>query len=79
MPTQAWNTANLLKTTAELDSVLAKGLKIDVTTTLNPSKNAKGAVLGATYKHPGVHATGTVDLLKVSSCPLAGPSHQPFG
>jgi len=62
--TQVWNTSNLLRTSVELENQLAKGLKLDLATTLNPAKNAKGAVVGAVYKTPGVHARATIDLFK---------------
>lgn len=62
---QVWSTANVLRTQVELENHLAKGLKLDLATTLNPEKNAKGAVVTAVFKTPGVHAKATVDLFKV--------------
>jgi voltage-dependent anion channel protein 2 len=62
--TQVWTTANVLRTQVELENHLAKGLKLDLATTLNPEKNAKGAVVSALFKAPGVNAKATVDLFK---------------
>lgn len=66
---QVWNTSNVLRNTIELDGALARGLKLDLATVLTPGSEkapggSKGAVLGAVYKTPGLHATAKVDLFK---------------
>ncbi|WOO85708.1 Mitochondrial outer membrane protein porin [Vanrija pseudolonga] len=62
--TQAWTTTNLLRTQVELENQIAKGLKLDLATTLNPEKSTKSAILTAIYKQPSVHTRATVDLFK---------------
>ncbi|EIW72829.1 hypothetical protein TREMEDRAFT_42010 [Tremella mesenterica DSM 1558] len=62
--TQAWTTSNLLRTQLELENQIAKGLKLDLATTLNPAKAAKSAILTAIYKQPSLHTRATVDLFK---------------
>jgi voltage-dependent anion channel protein 2 len=65
--TQAWTTSNVLRNTVELENQLAKGLKLDLATSLNPEKGAKTAVLGGIFKQSGVHTRATLDVFKVSS------------
>jgi len=62
--TQAWTTANVLRTEIELENQVAKGLKFDLATTLLPEKGAKSALLTATYKQPGLHSRAFLDLFK---------------
>jgi voltage-dependent anion channel protein 2 len=62
--TQAWTTANALRTQLELENQVAKGLKFDVTSILNPEKNAKAALVNAVYKQPGVHTRASIDVFK---------------
>lgn len=62
--TQAWTTTNLLRTQVELENLIAKGLKLDLATTLNPAKAQKAAILTAIYKQPALHTRATVDLFK---------------
>jgi len=62
--TQAWTTHNALRTQIELENQIAKGLKLDTTTTLLPEKNTKSVLLGAAYKQPGVHARAVLDVFK---------------
>ncbi|KAL0961003.1 hypothetical protein HGRIS_005996 [Hohenbuehelia grisea] len=61
--TQAWTTANVLRTQVELENQIAKGLKLELTTLLFPDKN-KSALLNAAYKQSGVHARGALDFFK---------------
>ena len=63
--TEAWTTSNILRTQVELENQIAKGLKLDLTTSLLPDKGAKSAVLNAIYKQSGVHTRGALDLFKV--------------
>lgn len=63
---QGWTTANVLRTQLELENQIAKGLKFDLATTLNPAKASKSAILTAIYKQPSLHTRATVDLFKVS-------------
>jgi len=62
--TQAWTTANVLRTNIELDNQIAKGLKLDLNTTLLPDKGAKTGLINAAYKQPGLHSRAVVDLFK---------------
>jgi voltage-dependent anion channel protein 2 len=64
--TQAWTTSNILRTQVELENQIARGLKLDLLTALNPAKNQKSAIVAAIYKQPNVHTRATVDLFKVS-------------
>ncbi len=63
--TQAWSTTNALRTQIELENQIAKGLKLDATTTLHPEKSSKSVVLGAAYKQPGLHSRALLDVFKV--------------
>jgi voltage-dependent anion channel protein 2 len=62
--TQAWTTANVLKTTIELENQLAKGLKLDLNTSLFPEKGTKSALINGAYKQPGLHSRAVIDLFK---------------
>jgi voltage-dependent anion channel protein 2 len=62
--TNTWTTTNLLKSQIELENYIAKGLKLDVTTSLIPDKGSKTALVNAIYKQSGVHARGTLDVFK---------------
>jgi hypothetical protein len=63
--TQAWTTANVLRSQVELENYMAKGLKLDLTTGIVPDKNTKSALVNATYKQPGLHGRAFLDLFKV--------------
>lgn len=63
--TQAWTTSNILRTEVELDNQIAKGLKLDLTTSLLPDKGHKSALLNAVYKQPGLHSRAFLDVFKV--------------
>ena len=76
--TQAWTTHNALRTQIELENQIAKGLKLDTTTTLHPDKSTKSVNLGAAYKQPGLHARAVLDVFKVRSCDSSRPSMMPF-
>jgi voltage-dependent anion channel protein 2 len=54
----------LLRTQVELENQIARGLKLDLATALNPAKSQKSAILSAIYKQPSLHAKTTVDILK---------------
>jgi len=62
--TQAWTTANVLRTQVEIENQIAKGLKLDLATALLPEKGQKSALLNATYKQPGLHTRAFLDLFK---------------
>ncbi|KAF9496546.1 hypothetical protein BDN71DRAFT_1389269 [Pleurotus eryngii] len=62
--TQAWTTANALRSQVEVENTIASGLKLDLATTLLPDKGSKSAILNAAYKQSGVHGRATVDILK---------------
>jgi voltage-dependent anion channel protein 2 len=62
--TQTWTTSNILRNQVEVDNLIAKGLKLDLATTLNPDKGAKTAVLNAAYKQSGLHTRAVLDVFK---------------
>ncbi|PFH46526.1 hypothetical protein AMATHDRAFT_69632 [Amanita thiersii Skay4041] len=62
--TQTWTTSNVLRSLVEVENQIAKGLKLDVTTALNPNKNDKTALFNAAYKQSGVHTRAALDLFK---------------
>ncbi|KAK2465370.1 hypothetical protein APHAL10511_002724 [Amanita phalloides] len=62
--TQAWTTSNVLRSVFEVENQIAKGLKVDVSTALQPEKNTKSALINAAYKQSGVHTRAVLDLLK---------------
>ncbi|CAH7673710.1 voltage-dependent anion-selective channel protein 3 [Phakopsora pachyrhizi] len=62
--TPTWSTNNLVKAQIELDNKIAKGLKLDFATNVNPVTSDKGAALTATYKQPGLHTRTLVDLFR---------------
>ena len=63
--TQAWTTSNVLKTQVELENQIAKGLKLDLSTSLLPEKGQKTALLNAIYKQSGLHTRAVLDVFKV--------------
>ncbi|KAG9315738.1 eukaryotic porin/Tom40 [Chiua virens] len=62
--TNTWTTANILKSQIELENHIAKGLKLDLTTTLLPDKGSKSALFNVIYKQSGVHTRGVLDVFK---------------
>ncbi|KAG6914868.1 hypothetical protein DXG01_014843 [Tephrocybe rancida] len=62
--TQTWTTANALRAQVELENTIAKGLKVDLATTLLPEKGSKTAILNAAYKQSGVHTRAALDIFK---------------
>ncbi|KAK0546092.1 Mitochondrial porin [Tilletia horrida] len=62
--TQAWTTANALRSHVELENHIAKGLKLEVIGTLLPDKQTKNALFSSSYKQPGVHTRQHLDLFK---------------
>ncbi|KAJ7079795.1 voltage-dependent ion-selective channel [Mycena belliarum] len=62
--TNAWTTANVLKTQIEAENLLAKGVKLDLVTSLAPNKGSKTAVLNAIYKQSGFHTRAAFDAFK---------------
>jgi len=68
--TPSWSTANFVKASVELDNKIAKGLKVDLNSSLNPANGAKAALLTATYKQPGLHTRVMADLFRGPSFTL---------
>ncbi|KZW01539.1 voltage-dependent ion-selective channel [Exidia glandulosa HHB12029] len=69
--TQSWTTLNALKTLVELDDKVAKGVKLELASSLTPAPpgsekavTAKSTLLTATWKQPGVHTRAVLDLFK---------------
>ncbi|CAO3671132.1 unnamed protein product [Umbelopsis vinacea] len=62
--TEAWTTSNHLNGKIELENNLAKGLKLEILTSLLPSVNQKTAKVNATYKQPNVHTVASLDVFK---------------
>ncbi|KAH9969557.1 eukaryotic porin/Tom40 [Russula dissimulans] len=60
--TQAWTTANVLRTQFELENQIAQGVKVETTTTLNPEKGTKSVLVGLAYKQPGIHSRAVFDV-----------------
>ena len=63
--TQTWTTSNILRNQIELDNLIAKGLKLDLSTSLSPDKGSKTAVLNTVYKQSGLHTRASLDVFKV--------------
>ena len=63
--TQSWTTLNVLRNQFEVENLIAKGLKLDLATSLSPEKGAKTAVLSTVYKQSGFHTRAALDVLKV--------------
>jgi voltage-dependent anion channel protein 2 len=51
-------------TQVELENQIAKGLKLDLNTSLLPDKGSKSALVNAVWKQPGLHSRAFVDLFK---------------
>ncbi|KAI8884952.1 hypothetical protein K501DRAFT_284539 [Backusella circina FSU 941] len=64
--TEAWTTSNHLNGKIELENNLAKGLKLELLTSLLPSVNEKAAKINATYKKANVHTVATLDVFKTN-------------
>jgi len=62
--TQTWTTSNILRSQIELENQIAKGLKLDLNTSLFPEKGTKSAIINAAYKQSGFHSRATLDLFK---------------
>jgi len=62
--TQSWTTHNLLRNQVELDNLIVKGLKFDLSTSLSPDKGTKTALLNTVYKQSGLHTRATLDVFK---------------
>ncbi|ORY96807.1 eukaryotic porin/Tom40 [Syncephalastrum racemosum] len=76
--TEAWTTSNHLNGKIELENNLAKGLKLELLTSLLPSVNEKGAKINATYKQPNVHTVATLDVFKTHFSVNSVVGHQGF-
>lgn len=62
--TETWTTSNILKSQLELENYLAKGLKLDFSTSLVPDSGSKSALVNLVYKQSGVHTRGALDVFK---------------
>jgi voltage-dependent anion channel protein 2 len=63
--TQAWTTSNVLRNQIEVENQVAKGLKLDLATTLSPEKGHKTAIINSVYKQSGFHTRASLDVFKV--------------
>ncbi|KDR82506.1 hypothetical protein GALMADRAFT_134111 [Galerina marginata CBS 339.88] len=61
--TQTWTTSNVLRNQVEVDNLIAKGLKLDLATSLT-DKGHRTAVLNTAYKQSGLHTRGALDVFK---------------
>ncbi|KAI8074235.1 eukaryotic porin/Tom40 [Gilbertella persicaria] len=61
---EAWTTSNHLDGRIELDNNLAKGLKLELITSLIPSIQDKAAKVNLVYKQPHLHTAASVDVFK---------------
>lgn len=64
--TEAWTTSNAINGKIEIENNLAKGLKLEILTSLLPSTSGKAAKVSATYKKPNVHTVATFDLFQTN-------------
>ncbi|KAL0073418.1 eukaryotic porin/Tom40 [Phycomyces blakesleeanus] len=62
--TEAWTSSNHLNGKIELDNNIAKGLKLELSTSLLPSIKEKAAKVNAIYKQPNVHTVASLDVFK---------------
>jgi len=62
--TQAWTTSNVLRNQIEVENQVAKGLKLDLATTLSPEKGHKTAIINSVYKQSGFHTRASLDVFK---------------
>lgn len=65
--TQAWTTSNILRNTVEIDNQIAKGVKVELNTTLSPDKGAKTAVFNTFFKQSGLNTRASLDVFRVST------------
>ncbi|KAF9450562.1 hypothetical protein P691DRAFT_810097 [Macrolepiota fuliginosa MF-IS2] len=62
--TEAWTTSNVLRTTVEVENQIAKGVKLDLNTTLAPEKGTKTALFNAVFKQSGLHTRAALDVFR---------------
>jgi voltage-dependent anion channel protein 2 len=62
--TNTWTTANVLKSQFELENQIAKGLKLDVLSSLAPEKGTKTTVINGAFKQSGLHTRVSLDVFK---------------
>ncbi|CAI2177398.1 8734_t:CDS:2 [Funneliformis geosporum] len=62
--TGSWTTGNQLNGQVELENSLAKGLKLDLLTSIQPATGNRNVRGGFTFKQPGLHTKLYVDALK---------------
>ncbi|KXN82861.1 Mitochondrial outer membrane protein porin [Leucoagaricus sp. SymC.cos] len=62
--TQAWTTSNILRNTVEIENQIAKGVKVDLNTSLAPEKGTKTASLTAVFKQSGLHSRALLDVFR---------------
>ncbi|RUS22816.1 hypothetical protein BC937DRAFT_86676 [Endogone sp. FLAS-F59071] len=62
--TETWTTSNHLNGKIELENNFAKGLKLELHTSLLPSVGQKTAKVGVQYKQPNVHTQASLDIFK---------------
>ncbi|CAG8448369.1 2155_t:CDS:2 [Ambispora gerdemannii] len=62
--TGSWTTSNHLNGQLELENNVAKGLKLDIITSLQPAIGQRNAKAGVIFKQPGFHSKFYIDLFK---------------
>ncbi|CAG7853064.1 Mitochondrial outer membrane protein porin [Serendipita indica DSM 11827] len=65
--TNTWTTSNVLRTQLEVENQLAKGLKLEAHSSLNPEKGINSGLFNLTFKQPGYHARAALDLFHGSN------------
>jgi voltage-dependent anion channel protein 2 len=65
--TNTWTTANVLRSQLEVENQLAKGLKLEAHSSLNPEKGINSGLFNLTFKQPGYHARASLDLFHGSN------------
>ncbi|KAE9394873.1 hypothetical protein BT96DRAFT_966875 [Gymnopus androsaceus JB14] len=62
--TNTWTTSNVLRSQIELENQIAKGLKVDILSSLAPEKGTKTAAINAAFKQSGLHTRAALDVFK---------------
>jgi len=64
--TEVWTTSNQINGKIEIENNLAKGLKLEIFSSVLPSTCGKAGKISATYKKPNVHTVATFDVFQTN-------------